>query len=326
MDAPQVCIEEFTFSDYDHNSTLVIRYGTIKIRINISAENLACSAKIKSRYLLYLQVAGGDTGSQTNHETEDDFYDWILEGCDHHLLKLPPLAIPQTPTLHDFYNRKMYHFALHATPNDEFMLKDDEYNISQFHSHHLDLLEQFGSLWPSFEASEIAICASSSEEALSQQPREVVTSTGGPYFFKHDFSQRELEAYAKIKEAKLDKLRISRLYGLVWEGSDKLTGLLLWHIGCKSLTLRAALERQTDSHLRQQWIEQLTTTLRRLHEAGVVWGDAKTDNVLIDGENNAWIIDFGGGYTRGWVDENLANTMEGDEQGLSRIIAKIMSE
>jgi len=64
-------------------------------------------------------------------------------------------------------------------------------------------------------------------------------------------------------------------------------------------------------------------TLRELHEADVVWGDAKAENVLIDSDNNAWIIDFGGGYTAGWVDENLANTVEGDQQGPSRIITYI---
>ncbi|KAK2924448.1 hypothetical protein FoTM2_014725 [Fusarium oxysporum f. sp. vasinfectum] len=52
-----------------------------------------------------------------------------------------------------------------------------------------------------------------------------------------------------------------------------------------------------------------------LHEEGIVWGDAKPDNVLIDKDENAWIIDFGGSYTPGWVDEDKAETFEGDYQG-----------
>lgn len=52
---------------------------------------------------------------------------------------------------------------------------------------------------------------------------------------------------------------------------------------------------------------------------GAVLGDVKPDNVLIDTQDDAYIIDFGGGYTRGWVDKELANTAEGDLQGLQRI-------
>jgi hypothetical protein len=46
----------------------------------------------------------------------------------------------------------------------------------------------------------------------------------------------------------------------------------------------------------------------------------KAANVLIDKDNNAWIIDFGGGYTEGWVDRDKAGTVEGDLQGLANIM------
>lgn len=72
--------------------------------------------------------------------------------------------------------------------------------------------------------------------------------------------------------------------------------------------------------LLQQWVEQITLVVTWLHEAGIVWGDAKPDNVLIDASKDAWIIDFGGGYTEGWVDPDLAGTEEGDNQGLYRIV------
>lgn len=52
----------------------------------------------------------------------------------------------------------------------------------------------------------------------------------------------------------------------------------------------------------------------------IVWGDVKTENVLIDRESNAWITDFGGGYTPGWVDERKAGTVEGGEEGLAKIL------
>lgn len=317
-------MEEFTFSVINHDSDLLVRYGPTKVRIRITEKNLASSADIKAQYIQYLQVANQE--SQAQNGTLDDFFDWVIGGCDDHLSKLTPRPVPPKPTLHDFYEREICHLALYATASGVFTLKDDHDNLTESHTHHLDLFEKFGSLWPSYEPSDVTICGSSPEEALFQRPREVITHKGGPYFFKRDVTQRELETYAKIKQASLERSRISRLYGLVWRNSETIVGLLLGHIGCESVTLRRALERHTDSQLRQQWIEQLTTTLSELHTAGIVWGDAKADNVLIDGEKNAWIIDFGGGHTRGWVDEKLANTVEGDQQGLSRIVSDILSK
>ncbi|PGG97805.1 hypothetical protein AJ80_09642 [Polytolypa hystricis UAMH7299] len=48
-------------------------------------------------------------------------------------------------------------------------------------------------------------------------------------------------------------------------------------------------------------------------------GDAKAENVLVDQYGNAWIIDFSGGYTDGWVEENVKETKAGDLQGLQQI-------
>ena len=47
--------------------------------------------------------------------------------------------------------------------------------------------------------------------------------------------------------------------------------------------------------------------------------DGKASNIVIDKEQNAWLIDFGGGWTEGWVDEELADSVEGDNQAVVRI-------
>jgi hypothetical protein len=47
---------------------------------------------------------------------------------------------------------------------------------------------------------------------------------------------------------------------------------------------------------------------------GLVWGDGKPGNVIIDDGDNAWLIDLAGGWTDGWVDDEVADTAEGDEQ------------
>lgn len=53
---------------------------------------------------------------------------------------------------------------------------------------------------------------------------------------------------------------------------------------------------------------------------GVVWGDGKADNVLVHRDSDdAWIIDFGGGWTEGWVDREVSGTAEGDNVAMQKI-------
>ncbi|KAF5247365.1 hypothetical protein FANTH_6456 [Fusarium anthophilum] len=71
---------------------------------------------------------------------------------------------------------------------------------------------------------------------------------------------------------------------------------------------------------RQKWACQIRQSIELLHQNGLVWGDGKASNIIIDDKDDAWLVDFGGGYTRGWVDEELAETKQGDEQALEKII------
>ena len=71
---------------------------------------------------------------------------------------------------------------------------------------------------------------------------------------------------------------------------------------------------------RKKWAGQIRSIVQQLHDIGVVWGDAKPGNILIGKKDNAWIIDFGGSWTEGWVDPELTDSMKGDLQALKRII------
>jgi len=61
--------------------------------------------------------------------------------------------------------------------------------------------------------------------------------------------------------------------------------------------------------------------VEEVHEAGIVWGHAKTSNVLIDAQHKVWIIGFRGGHTEGGVE-----TVEADLEGLARIVKYICDE
>src|SRR5688500_7253848 len=65
---------------------------------------------------------------------------------------------------------------------------------------------------------------------------------------------------------------------------------------------------------KRKWATQIEYTMLELHKIGVVWGDVKPGNVVIDIDDNAWLVDFGGGFTQPWMDPELAGTREGDIQ------------
>ena len=71
---------------------------------------------------------------------------------------------------------------------------------------------------------------------------------------------------------------------------------------------------------RQRWAAQIRKTLDQLHAIGVIWGDGKPGNVIIDQDDQAWLIDLAGGWTEGWVEPDLTGTVEGDHQALSNIV------
>lgn len=95
-------------------------------------------------------------------------------------------------------------------------------------------------------------------------------------------------------------------------------GYLLCYIDHQD-TLGGNVAETAPVALRRNWYRNIADTVGALHDAGIVWGDAKADNVLLDHENNTWVIDFEGGRTEGWVDEDRRETIAGDLQGLSRI-------
>ncbi|KAK3294166.1 uncharacterized protein B0H64DRAFT_181096 [Chaetomium fimeti] len=135
----------------------------------------------------------------------------------------------------------------------------------------------------------------------------------------------ELAAYLKIRSARV-KLRVPELKGIV-QSHRGVIGILLGYIPHKHHNLRAllaetstAVSSETTTELRYKWAAQIRGTLEELHSLGILWRDIKTDNVLIDENGDAVVLDFGGGNTMGWVDPDKYGTMEGDEQGLLKIM------
>ena len=102
----------------------------------------------------------------------------------------------------------------------------------------------------------------------------------------------------------------------MWNRDGVILGLLLTLIDCERVTLSCAAKPDAKVTLREKWATQIQGAVGQLHDAGMVWGDAKPDNVLIDINEDAWFTDFGSVYTEGWVPKSLVSTMEGDNIAL----------
>ncbi|UPL04347.1 hypothetical protein LCI18_015281 [Fusarium solani-melongenae] len=146
-----------------------------------------------------------------------------------------------------------------------------------------------------------------------------VSVNGRQFFYKSSWSPSdpidEIGKYAKIKASNppLEHLHMSRLFGIVAYPYGQTKGLLYeWIETGRHGTLWSMMKPDTPLSTRQKWAGQIWETVAALHKLGVVWGDVKPDNVLIDNNNNAVVIDLEGGTTRGWVDHYVGGALDGD--------------
>ncbi|KAI0452436.1 hypothetical protein F5B21DRAFT_526861 [Xylaria acuta] len=226
-----------------------------------------------------------------------------------------------------------------ALSRQEFV-RPGEYLSNEFIQSHLSSL-----------ASKVNEYSSRQVQVSAHTPRMVPSIArvdGVTYFFKPWISGRvhgyhELRSHDKILGASeasssfLLSARICRLQGLIIDHDDdvlqhyhlgsneedshgtRLVGLLLTYIENKGTMEDLAPWSDCTNEERARWLRQISDSVQSLHAAGVVWGDVKPGNVLIGKDGNAYLIDFGGSYTRDWVDEDKMETVEGDLQGVKRI-------
>jgi serine/threonine protein kinase len=87
-----------------------------------------------------------------------------------------------------------------------------------------------------------------------------------------------------LQESGLSKtLRVPTMHGLVQyrDEPDQICGLLLTYVEHRE-SLAFVDVQDTPLSLRKKWISQIQETIKALHSAGIIWGDAKPDNILVD--------------------------------------------
>lgn len=123
--------------------------------------------------------------------------------------------------------------------------------------------------------------------------------------------------------ATIARIRVPMLLGYITHAeTGAVIGLVREWIPSGQLgeTLRDVDVSAVAPEMRARWVAQIRSMVSRLHDLGIVWADGKASNVVIGVDNNAWLIDFGGGWSQGWVDEENSDTVRGDEQAIENIV------
>lgn len=231
-----------------------------------------------------------------------------------------------TITLQHFFSGESFEASLKAV-NDALLpgvihARDETDNII----HKSRILREI--TCPIFQAREVEVLSDDPAYIRFDEPTGVRVRDR-ELFFKafHDpddsIGFKEVLTLEKISEAGFGpgEVRTSRLYGIVEDPKSQVIGLLLYYILVDDTLYGKVIDSESlGSDVKDKWKRQVTGTVEALHRDGIVWGDAKASNVLVDTAGDAWVTDFGGGHTEGWVDRDKAGTIEGDLQGLRAII------
>ncbi|KAJ5125067.1 uncharacterized protein N7515_008892 [Penicillium bovifimosum] len=327
----------FRSSIHDKDSQLNVFVSNKHFQIELKAANFEKSPTLLADYLQYLEHLEPDYLPESDEELDSDpleeLAEWALECFLPILRGIPPLDIHRKYTLHDCLFPEVFHYSLGVHQDKLSPIFLDKVGEKRFLGALLP--EQLDySTFPIYRSDQIEISIPDESNSLPAVPRKVyIQEQHNQVAFLKSVSAgdvnstcRELSAYTKIQSALFSKpIYASRLLGIVRiPSSGRIVGLLLSYIEFKDntsdyTTLLCVGKGPQYVSMRQKWLSQITQSIEGLHACGAVWGDAKPDNVLIDTQLDAYLIDFGGGYTRGWVDKELANTAEGDLQGLKRI-------
>ncbi|KAF7904194.1 hypothetical protein EAF00_001528 [Botryotinia globosa] len=99
----------------------------------------------------------------------------------------------------------------------------------------------------------------------------------------------------------------------------RMVGILIHYIENKGTLQEISPWSDCLDENRRRWGTELEDLVEELHAAGLVWGDVKPSNVLVDQDERLWVIDLKGSYPPGCVDETNRDSQEGDLQGVKRI-------
>ncbi|CAH0051900.1 unnamed protein product [Clonostachys solani] len=310
---------DFTYHPEYHDARLVILCKGQMFVIDMDPDYFSDSLDQKEKYLFYIQVA--DEG-EINGFVEEDFWDWAVAPLMPILEALPPST--GLESVHDFLFAKCTQYKLCAGPSGPIATLDEQAS-SYGSSFRVSLSERECAPFRAFSPSAVKIFKGDiSPPSHWGHPETVLLPDGTIAHLRlvhsgHLALRHQLEAFRKINESVGSDTLVQRMHGLLKSENGHVHGLLLSHIDCKWHGIHSAASEE-DASMRPKWAAQIRQSVERLHAAGVVWGYADPGNVLIDRNNDAWIVGCGNGYTKGWTPKGLAGTKEGDWHAVEKIL------
>ncbi len=346
QESPRYRILSFTISNKGEQRqwfSLEIQLHASRFRISVSLSNFRSSPARSDEFRQYFSFLLSQNNNDDDSFEEDEegttlygCFDWAVTPCLADFERLSPAPSP----LGSGQRLCLSHFLVISTFECTLTAADEVLAPGEIERVEMD--EDFwpwqssNDTWttsfPSFKPAEIAVICDDPEHPFDSNPTRVCIGQQQLYFKESldpddAITKKEVETYEKIAGADLGHeadVRTSRLYGVVRNERNQLVGLLLFPIE-EDAPLAFAMRPETPDALKDRWAQQIQHLLTALHRAGITWGDAKPDNILIDVHGDAWIIDFGGGRTEGWADSGKTGTVDGDLQGLERILDFIAS-
>ncbi len=150
----------------------------------------------------------------------------------------------------------------------------------------------------SLDPKTLHIAPSSGSQTLD--PNIVIHNTKPTYFKRiprgaEDSVITEVSVLLRIQNLDpANKLPIPRLLALVQDpdgyGNNHIIGILLTLINAAGDL--GTLATDAPGPLKRRWYRTVVHSVKTLHSKNIIWGDVKADNVLIDHQQNAWLIDF----------------------------------
>ncbi|KAJ5213513.1 hypothetical protein N7449_000682 [Penicillium cf. viridicatum] len=330
-------IGPFEPSTKNTDTQLNVYVSNKRFKIDLFTSSFQRSSALLAEYLRHVQRQESEwipDESEVDMDGEfedplDEMHDWVLQPFLPIFHEIAPLDPSQKYTLEDSLFAEELHYTVQVMGDN--LVPVYLSNTKNIKNHLIGARLPSSidySAFPVYHPREVRVSISVDSTALPGIPHKVfIHSQPQPSFFKIVYggdigiTVREILTYSKIRIAKFGSpILTSQLEGLVQDDDGYTMGLVLSYINCDGATLNCIDGYDPKfSELRQKWVDQIPHTIKPLHSYNIIWGDAKAANVLIDANEDAYLIDFGGGYTEGWVEKEKSDSIEGDLQGLENI-------